>query len=151
MVRLGALLRPGLRLGGPLVACLTVLQAQRTFQYPDHLFDFLALPVECAALFGAEAEPVRGVGLAAVSHDKHLHAPGQSACGLPVGLLEILAAWPARNTPIFLALTDEVPPVVTDPLEELLRGMPRVTQDELRLTPQALPRIAEPLQGKGEL
>ena len=49
-------LRLGLRisrfLGRARVACLTALEVELTLQYPDDLFDFLALPIELAHLRG---------------------------------------------------------------------------------------------------
>ena len=42
----------------------------------NDLFHLLALPIEGADLWSAEAEPVRRVIFAAVSHHKDFEAPG---------------------------------------------------------------------------
>jgi hypothetical protein len=74
-----------------------------TLQDSDDLFDCLALPIQGAHLFGAEAQPVGGVVLAAVSRHKGLDVAGQKACGLPILLVQILRECLALKTPIFLS------------------------------------------------
>jgi hypothetical protein len=143
MMLLGALPREGLLPGGAPVACLTAFQPQVTFQHSDHLFHFLALPVEGPYLFGTETEPVGGVVLAAVSHHKHLETSHEMACSLPIGLGQIPDERLPFKASIFLELAHKVPSIVPDAFEEGFRGIPRVEEDKLRLTAQAIPGIAE--------
>jgi hypothetical protein len=75
-------------------------------------------------LFGSQAQPVGRVVLAAVSHHKDFEVTGQHACRPPIWLVQIPGEGPALKTPIFLQLTDEIPPIIAYPLEEGLRGIP---------------------------
>ena len=49
---------------------------------------------------------------------------------------------------MLLELADKVPPISAAPLEEFLRGRPRVAQDTLRLTAPAMPSRAQELKGQ---
>jgi hypothetical protein len=55
------------------------------------------------------------------------------------------------KAPIVLELAHKVPPIVPHPFEEWLRGIPRVEEDTLRLTVQAIPCIAQQLYGASKL
>jgi hypothetical protein len=65
--------------------------------------------------------------------------------------LQIPGESPTLKTPIFLELTDEIPPIIAYPLEEGLRGIPGVEQDKLGLTAETIPGITQQLQGESEL
>src|SRR5215467_9715372 len=150
MVLLGALSSPRRRRETPLVACLTAFQTHLTFQAPDDLFALLALPIQGAHLFGAEAEPVGRIVCAAVSHAKYLDISSQRAGRLPVGLLQIAHEGTSLEAPILLELADTIPAIIAEPLAEGLRGIPGVDQNKLRLTAQPVPGIAQELSGKGK-
>jgi len=60
-------------------------------------------------------------------------------------LLEIAHQRLSLKTPILLELADKIPAIIAEPLEELFRRIPRVEEDKLGLTAQALACIAQQL------
>jgi hypothetical protein len=113
---------------------LTAFKAEVALQNANDFFHLLTLPVERAHLFGTEAEPVRRVVLAAVFHHEDLETSGERARRLPRRLRQIPDEWLPFEAPIFLELADKIPPIVPNPFQEWLRGIPRIEEDKLRLT-----------------
>jgi len=83
-------------------------------------FHLLALPIEGADLGSAEAESVRRVVCAAISHHKDFEAPGYAAESVPVGLLEIAHERTPCKAPILFELADTIPALSAEPVEEQL-------------------------------
>jgi hypothetical protein len=150
-VLLGPRLRPrGPRRNAP-VAYLTGCAAQLALDGPDDCLDLMPLLLGPSDLLGGQAQPVRGVVLAAVAHHTDLALTAPVAHGLPIGVLEGEGEGFPLKAPLLLELADKVPAVIAAPLEQFLRGLPRVKEDQLRLTPPAMACIAQKLSGQGEL
>jgi hypothetical protein len=66
-------------------------------------------------------------------------------------LLQIAHEGTPLEAPILLELADKIPAIIAEPLQELFRRIPRVEEDKLGLTAQAIACIAQQLQGQIEL
>jgi len=150
MMGLRAFLRIWLLCSSPLGPSLTAFKAALALENTNDFFHLLTLPVERPHLCGTEAEPVGGIVLAAVFHPEYLEASGETARRLPRGLGQRPDERLPCNAPMFLELAHKVPPIVPHPCEEGLRGIPRIEEDKLGLTAQAMPGIAQQLSGQSE-
>src|SRR5215510_15922991 len=108
----------------------------------------MPFPVQRTHLLGGEGQPVGRRVFAAVSHHKALESPGSTAYSVPGGLREIAHERTPYKAPILFELADKLPPIVTEALQELLRGIPGVKQDKSGLTLEPIARITEQLQSQ---
>src|SRR5919197_3307673 len=130
----------------PPVARLTGPQAQLILQRFDDLLDLVANFVGLPDLVACQAQPVRRIVFAAVSHHNDSESPGQRADGMPVRVPAKGFQRLAREGPILLQLAHEIPAIIPDALEQRLRGIPRIEQDKAGLELEPVAGITQQLQ-----
>src|SRR5262249_61928787 len=130
----------------PPVARLTGLQAQLILQVFDDFLGLVANFISLPDLVACQAQPVRRIVFAAVSHHNDSDSPGQRADGMPVRVPAKGFQRLALEGPILLQLAYEIPAISPNALEQRLRGIPRIEQDKAGLELEPVAGITQQLQ-----
>src|SRR5262245_64612479 len=132
----------------PRGARLTATQAELILTDADDLFNLGAPAIPAPYLWGRQRQAVGGIVLFAVSDNQHFEPSAQPADLGPVGVPPMVADRVTIEPAILFDTTDEIPPIVPNPLQESLRRIPGIKQHIIRSTAQAIAGIAEQLQGQ---
>ena len=135
----------------PLSTRLTAIEPELILPGTEDFFDVRTPPIQAADLRGRQRQAMGGEVCGAVSDDQYLQAPTQPTSLRPVGMPprgpKRLVVEPA----VLLEPTDQVPPIVANPLEQRLRRVPSVEEDRRWTTAQPMTGIAEPFEGESLL
>jgi hypothetical protein len=132
----------------PLSTRLTAIEPELILTDTDDFFDLRTHLIESADLRSRQRQAVGGKVFGAVSNDQHFQASTQPAALRPVGVPPIGSERLAIEAVILLETTDEISSIVPNALQPGFRGIPGVKEDILWATAQAVPSIAEELQGQ---
>ena len=135
----------------PLRTGLTAGAAQLILAHPDHGLDWGPDAIQTAHLGGCQCAAIRRLGLGAVSDDHDVQASCEPAGLCPLGMAPIGPERVAAEAAVLLEAADDRPPIVANPLQEGLRGIPGLKEHRLRAAAPMMAGLAEQLQGQRRL
>jgi hypothetical protein len=147
----GAQATPALMALRPLGAGLTAGEGALILAPPDHLLALRAEALQSTDCRGRQRQAMGGVVRLAVSAHQPREAPAQPAALGPGGGPPMVTDRGPMAAAMLLQAAHERPAIVAPPLPEGSRGIPRLTQDRVGVTRQALARRAEALACAGGL
>jgi hypothetical protein len=127
----------------PLGARLTATQTELILTDSNDLFNLGANAIQAVDLCWRQRQAVGGIALFAVSDHQHFEPFAQAADLRSVGVPPMPPDRVAIEPAVLLQTTDEIPPIVPNPLQQRLRRLPGVEHHVLGPTTQAVAGIAE--------
>src|SRR5262245_22496188 len=135
----------------PLRARLTAVEPEWVLTGTAACFALRTSPIASTDLGGRSRQAVGGDVCGAVSDHHDVQAPMQPARLRPGRMTPIGAQRLVVDAAVLREPTDNVPPIVVNPLEQGLGRRPGSEEDRLRTTTQPLAGLAEPRKGQGLL
>jgi hypothetical protein len=129
----------------PRGARLTAGSAELIFANPD---DFLHVSTEArqsAHRRSQQRQAIRRIVLGAISDDQDFEVACQPPTGYPVGLTAIRTNRLAVEPAVLLEPTDQIPPIIANPLQQGFRRIPRLKEDICGATVEAIAGRAQAL------
>jgi hypothetical protein len=122
---------------------LTADQSQLILPKTDHFLNLGPEAIQVTNLRSRERQAIGGVVLFAVSDNQYFNAPGQPADFGPLRVPPMRAHCFPVEVAIFLDPTPKRPAVVSNTLQELFGGIPRIEEDIFGATVHAVTRITQ--------
>jgi Bacterial extracellular solute-binding proteins, family 5 Middle len=129
-------------------ARLTARQPELIFADADDLLNLGPHAIQPPHLCSRQCQAIRGVVLGAVSDHQDLQATRQPATLRPIGVPAIGTHGLSVEPAVLLQAAYEIPPIVTNPLQQPSGGIPSIEQHKFGAAAQAMAGIAQQLQSQ---